>query len=320
MGRREGAIMPLDPHVQRFVEMLSAAAPRTQALTPAEMRLGFQALTSMVDRRDDAPVGAIENSACPGPAGALPLRIYTPVPATSAPTPALVFFHGGGFIFGDLDTHDGLCRRLARESGCRVISVDYRLAPEHRFPAAVEDCYAATRWVADNAQRLQIDPRRMAVAGDSAGGNLAAVVCQTAMRVGGPDIALQVLICPVLDACAQTQSRRAFAQGYFLDKATIDWTMEHYCNPDDDLEDPRISPLRASDLAGLPAAHIHTAEFDPLRDEGQAYAERLEQAAVKVRYTCHLGMIHHFIGMADVVPYARAAVRAIGGAVKEALR
>jgi acetyl esterase len=311
-------IMPLDPDVQRFLDMLKLAAPRPARLTPAEMRLGFHALAHMVDRRD-APVGSIENASCPGPSGALPIRIYTPVAAGAARTPGIVFFHGGGWIFGDLDTHEGLCRRLAHETGCRVISVAYRLAPEHKFPAGVEDCYAAATWVADNAERLQIDRRRLAVAGDSAGGNLAAVVCQTAKQKGWPDIALQVLIYPVLDLIAETPSRRAFAESYFLDKKTIDWTIETYCNLGVDPQDPRISPLRAADLSGLPPAHIHTAEFDPLLDEGKAYAERLKAAGVPVRYTCHLGMIHHFTGMAEVIPYARSALQAAGAAIKEAL-
>ena len=230
-----------------------------------------------------------------------------------------MFFHGGGWIFGDLDTHEGLCLRLAHESGCRVISVGYRLAPEHKFPAGVEDCYAATMWVADNAERLRIDPRRIAVAGDSAGGNLAAVIGQMAKEKGGPHIALQVLIYPVLDLITETPSRRAYAESYFLDKKTIDWTIETYCNPGVDPHDPRISPLRAADVSGLPPAHIHTAEFDPLLDEGKAYAERLKAAGVPVQYTCHLGMIHHFTGMADVIPYARTAVQAAGAAIKEAL-
>jgi acetyl esterase/lipase len=310
--------MPLDPHVQRFLDMISLAAPRTQRLTPADMRLGFHALAQMVDRRD-APVASIENGTYPGPSGALPIRIYKPVAAGAAPTPGIVFFHGGGWIFGDLDTHEGLCRTLAHETGCRVVSVAFRLAPEHKFPAGVEDCYAATKWAADNAERLQIDRRRIAVAGDSAGGNLAAVVCQMAKQMGGPDIALQVLICPVLDLNAEMPSRRAFAKSYFLDKTTIDWTIETYCNAGDDPADPRISPLRAPDLSGLPPAHIHTAEFDPLLDEGKAYAERLACAGVMVRYTCHLGMIHHFTGMTDVIPYARLALQTAGAAIKEAL-
>jgi acetyl esterase/lipase len=208
---------------------------------------------------------------------------------------------------------------LANDSGCRVISVDYRLAPEHKFPAAVEDSYAATRWVSEHALLLGIDRERIAVCGDSAGGTLAAVVCQLARQTGGPSIALQVLFCPVTDLSVETDSRKAYGEGYFFDRTTIDWALRHYCPAGMDLRDPRISPLCASDLAGLPPAHIHTAEFDPFRDEGKAYADRLESAGVKVRYTSHIGMIHHFYGMAGVIPYARLAMRAAGSAIKESL-
>jgi acetyl esterase/lipase len=232
--------------------------------------------------------------------------------------PALVFFHGGGGVFGDIDTHDGLCRMLCTESGCAVISVGYRQAPEHRFPAAVEDSYAATQWVVDHAAALGLDAHRIAVGGDSAGGGLAAVVCQMA-AMNGPRLALQVLFCPVLDMRAETPSRRALAEGYFLNQATIDWMLRHYCGADADLDDPRLSPLRATRFSGLPPAHIHTAEFDPLRDEGEAYANLLRHAGIAAHYTCHAGMIHYFYAMAGAIPAARTALKGAAAAMREAL-
>ncbi len=286
--------------------------------TPAQMRQAFVSLAQMVDVKD-VPVGRIENGQLPGPGGPLAIRSYAPVGTDARRCPGLIYFHGGAWVFGNLDTHEGLCRMLANDSGCRVVSVEYRLAPEHKFPAAVEDSYAATKWVAENASRLGIDPDRIAVGGDSAGGGLAAVVCQLAKQKGGPRLALQVLLCPVLDMCADTESRRAFAEGYFLDQATLDWALKHNGLPGLDLQHPHVSPLRATDFSGLPPAHIHTAEFDPVRDEGRAYADELERAGVEVRYTCHQGMIHHFYGMAGVIPYARTAVKATGAAIKQAL-
>jgi acetyl esterase/lipase len=312
-------MVPLDPYAKRFLDMAAVGGAREIArLSPAEMRESFRQLAQSVGA-GTAPIGAIENGELPGPAGPLPMRIYGPPAHAARPLPGLIYFHGGGGVFGGLDTHDGLCRTLAAGSGCRVVSVAYRLAPEHRFPAAVEDSCAAARWVAAHAPELGIDPDRVAIGGDSAGGNLAAVVCQLA-RADGPRLALQVLLCPITDVSVETESRRAFAQGFFLDKATIDWTLDHYCPPGVDLEDPRLSPLRAASFAGLPPAHDHTAEFDPLRDEGKAYADRLERAGVPVDYTCHRGMIHNFYAMAGAIPYARTAMQAAAAAIGKALR
>ena len=295
-----------------------AGVPEISKLTPLEMRQAHFQLMQMVGGRG-VPIGRIEDSELPGPGGPLAIRIYTPVAPGAEQLPGLIYFHGGGWVFGDLDTHDGICRMLANDAGCRVIAVAYRLAPEHAFPAAVEDSCAATTWVTRHTSELGIDQRRIAIGGDSAGGNLAAVVCQRAKKMGGQDLALQVLLCPVMDMSAETQSRRAFAEGYFLDKATIDWTLKHYRPSPVDLKDPRISPLHGADLRGLPPTHIHTAEFDPLRDEGKAYADRLERAGVKVSYTCHDGMIHNFYAMAGVIPYGRTAMASVGAAIKMAL-
>jgi acetyl esterase len=312
--------VPLDPSAKRLLDMLAAVGGMADiaAMTPQQMREGFRRLAQSVDVKG-VPIGKIEDGELPGPGGALPYRIYRPQQGAAQPLPALVFFHGGGCVFGDIDTHDGLCRMLCAESGCAVISVGYRKAPEHKFPAAVEDSYAATRWVADHAAELGLDAHHIAVGGDSAGGGLAAVVCQLAATHHGPRLALQVLFCPVMDMRADTPSRKAFAEGYFLNQATIDWMLRHYCAADADLDDPRLSPLRAAQFSDLPPAHIHTAEFDPLRDEGEAYAKLLRQAGVATRYTCHAGMIHYFYAMAGAIPPARAALKEAAAAMREAL-
>jgi acetyl esterase/lipase len=311
--------MPLDRYAKRFLDMAAASGTsNVRALTPGAMRSAFHELALVVGRRD-VPIGAVEDRALPLPCAPLPIRIYTPVGASTEHLPGLVYFHGGGWVFGSLDTHDALCRVLANTSGARVLAVEYPLAPEHKFPAAVEHSYAATMWVAENADALRIDRARLAIGGDSAGGGLAVTVCQRARDAGGLDLALQVLFCPVMDMSVATASRRAFASGYFLDQCMMEWSLRHYNVGEIDLADPRVSPLRASEFAGLPPAHIHTAEFDPVRDEGQAYADRLERAGIAVRYTCHAGMIHHFYGMGGIIPYARTAIDAAGAAIRAAL-
>lgn len=311
--------MPLDPSAKRLLGMIAAAGMADiRGMSPQQMRDGFRRLMQAVEIRD-VPIASAENGTWRGPGGALPYRLYRPRPAFAGPRPGLIFFHGGGGVFGSIDTHDGLCRALAAESGCTVISVGYRQAPEHRFPAAVEDSYAATLWVVEHARELGLDPQRIAVGGDSAGGGLATIACQTAARSNGPRLALQLLLCPVLDLAAESASRREFAEGYFLNRTTIEWMLAHYCPERTDLADPRLSPLRAAELAGLPPAHIHTAEFDPLRDEGEAYAAKLRRAGGAARYICHAGMIHHFYGMAGAIPAARTALQAIGAMMGEAL-
>ncbi|HYM32898.1 MAG TPA: alpha/beta hydrolase [Candidatus Cybelea sp.] len=311
--------MPLDPHVKGLMDMLVAAGrPKVWQLTPPEAREAMMALAQAVDAKDIG-IGRVENRELPGPASTLPIRIYSPIAPGAERLPGLVYFHGGGFVIGNLDTHEGMCRILANDSGCRVVSIDYRLAPEHRFPAAVEDAFAAVKWVAEHALELGIDPNCIAVGGDSAGGNLAAVVCQLAKSNGAPRISLQVLFCPATDATADTPSMREFAEGYMLEKSSMIWFFENYCGPNADRSDPRLSPGLAGDVSGLPPAHIHTAGFDPLRDEGKAYADRLERAGVKVRYVCHDGMVHHFYCMAGAIPYARAALKEAGAAIKAAL-
>jgi len=249
------------------------------------------------------------------------VRIYTPLDAADAVLAGVVFFHGGGFVIGDLDTHDDLCRLLANGSGCRVVSVEYRLAPEHPFPAAVEDCWAATQYIAGQADEFGIDATRLAVAGDSAGGNLAAVVTQLAKREDGPAIGFQLLIYPVtqLGSDIETRSMRENASGYFFEKQGMDWFTRAYCPDAAHRSDPRLSPLLCTDLSGLPPAYVVTAGFDPLRDEGKAYADKLDAAGVSVTHVHYPGMIHGFFAMRGLIPKAAEAVAAAAAAMREAL-
>jgi acetyl esterase/lipase len=306
--------MPLDPRAKRFLDRLAALnPPNALELTPGERRDALESLLSFSARRE--AVANVDDRVLRLAGAALPLRIYSPA-AIAGRWPALVYFHGGGFVAGSIDTHDHVGRALANATDCRVISVGYRLAPEHPFPVAIEDAYAATAWVAEHADELAIDAALLGVAGDSAGATLAAAVCQRAAAMGTPRLAMQLLLCPIMDYGAQSASRQAFAQGYFVEEATLQHDLKHYLGPDGDACDPRVSPLRASKLEGLPPTCIHTAEFDPLRDEGQAYAGRLEAAGVPTIYRCHPGMIHLFYGMPALLPYAATAYQMIGADVK----
>jgi acetyl esterase len=309
--------MPLDPHAKRLLNMMAAGKSNLSRLSPDAMRDAVRKLAHATDAKD-VPIRAIEDREIPGPACNIPLRIYTPATSAADRLPGLIYFHGGAGVFGGIETHEGLCRILANESSCRVISVGYRLAPEHKFPAGVDDAYAATEWVFAHVGGLGVDRERVAVCGDSAGATLAAVVCQQARQRARPNIALQILLCPVTDLGLNSPSRRAFPEGYFFDMAMLDWALKHYLTPNADISDPRLSPLRASDLRDVPPAHIHTAEFDPFRDDGKAYAVALKRARKSVTYTCHRGMIHHFYCMAGAIPYARVAIKGIGNAVRAA--
>jgi acetyl esterase len=301
--------------------MLAATGDAASAAAPCrnvvERREAFRKLMSFSG--DGEAIGGVENLFVPGADGQLGMRIYTPVESRSGPYRAMIYFHGGGLVSGSLDTHDGVCRTLSNAAGCRIFSVDYRLAPEHKFPAAVMDGHAATAWIVRHAAELGIDQDRIAVGGDSAGATLAAVVCQLADRAQGVRLAAQLLLCPITDFAGETESRKAFAAGFLLEKETMDRDFEQYVPPGVDAADPRVSPLRAIDLRNLPPAYVHTAEFDPLRDEGRAYADRLAGAGVEVHYTCHPGMIHLFYGMGRVIPYARTAMKAIGAEIRAAL-
>jgi acetyl esterase len=311
--------MSLDARAKRFLDTLAALNPPSAlSLTAAERREALKHLLSFSGRSE--AVGAVEDRTLPGPAGSLALRIYTPASRHSSEAlPGLIYFHGGGLVAGSLETHDSICRCLANASECRVLSVDYRLGPESRFPAALEDGCAATQWIAGHARELRLDPARLGICGDSAGATLAAVVCQMQAESGGASLAFQFLLCPIMDFIAESASRRELAHGYLVDRETLEHDLRHYLGPDADATDPRVSPLRALDLNGLPPTIVHTAEFDPLRDEGRAYAERLEAAGVRTLYRCHPGMIHLFYGMRGLIPYAGTAYAQMGADIRSVL-
>jgi len=305
--------MPLDPQARALLDQLKVlGGPPLNELTPADARIAAQMLGSLSGTPE--AVAKVEDRAIPGPAGPLPVRLYTP--AGSGPFPVLVFFHGGGWVIGDLNTQDGACRALTNAVGCVVVSVDYRLAPEHPFPAAPHDTYAATRWVAQNAPSINADPARIALGGDSAGGNLTAVTAQMARDGGGPGLVFQLLIYPVTDGACATASYRENADEYLLTKDMMEWFWKHYVPNDADRRNPLASPLHAHSLRGLPPALVLTAEFDPLRDEGEAYAERLEEAGVPVTLTRYNGMIHGFFGMGSVIDQARIAIAEAASALR----
>jgi acetyl esterase len=310
--------LPLDPRVKRFLDVLAAGKPPNALDTSVEQRrLGLVELMKLGG--PEPAVSRIEDRTLPGPAGDIAVRIYTPFDAPGELLPGLVYFHGGGLVAGTVATHDSIARALARSGACRVVSVEYRLAPEHPFPAALDDALAAITYIGAHAADFGIDAARLGICGDSAGGTLAAATAQAVARIGSPRLALQLLICPILDYSRATDSRRELASGYLVDQATLDHDLLHYAPPGTDPSDPRISPLRAAAVDGLPRTLIHTAEFDPLRDEGRDYFERLALAHSEVSYTCHPGMIHLFYGLGAVIPYARTAFEQIGGEIRAAL-
>ncbi len=308
--------MPLDPALKMMLEQMAAqGGPQLHELAPAEAREVFE---NMPLPRPEVALPVVEDRRIPGPAGEIPVRLYRP--DADATLPGLVYFHGGGWVIGSLDTHDATCRELAQKAGCAVVSVDYRLAPENRYPAAAEDCYAATCWVAENGGFLGIDANALAVGGDSAGGNLTAAVSLMARDRSGPSLRMQLLIYPVTDADFDTGSYRDNADGYFLTRDTMRWFWGHYVPDSAGRSDPYAAPLRAADLSGLPAALVQTAEFDPLRDEGEAYAARLREAGVPTTCTRYDGMIHGFFAMGMLTRGGRDAVdeaaQALGAALK----
>jgi acetyl esterase len=311
--------MPLDSVIQALFQQMPQASFPLWEKTPAQAREEFKWLCKLADPRESA-IGKTEDIEASGPLGPIPLRIYTPVASGGAALPAIVYFHGGGFVLGDLDCYDGLCRTLANESGCRVISVDYRLAPEHPFPAAVEDCFAAAVWIEENASDLGVDANRLAVAGDSAGGNLAAVTCLLAKdNKLKPAIAFQLLIYPATHF-KSNRPEESVGPGYFLDSRAIAWFRNCYAPQVTDPTDPRLSPLDAKDLSGLAPAYVVTAGYDPLRDEGVAYAEKLKQAGVMAMHVDYPTMIHGFFSMPGLIPLASEAIVAAAHAVRGALK
>ncbi len=307
--------MPLDPQAKQLLDQMAGmGVPELHEMSVAQARDFIAGAVAMAGEPE--PVARVEDRRIPGPAGDVPIRIYTP--EGTPPFPALVYFHGGGWVIGSIESHDPICRSLARRVGCVVVSVDYRLAPEHPFPAAPEDCYAATAWVASNAKALGVDAHRIAVGGDSAGGNLTAVVSQMARDRGGPKLVFQLLIYPVVDSDLDTPSALENAEGYFLTRAGMAWFWNHYAPAAADRVHPLASPLRATSFRGLPPALVVTAEFDPLRDEGEAYAVKLRDAGVPVTLSRYDGMIHGFFGMGGVLEQGRKVIAESVAALKAA--
>ena len=301
-----------------MIEILDQHFPRVNTVSSAAK--ARQIAKQMPQAGEVEPVGGVEDRSIPGPEGDIPVRVYRP--ATEGPYPGIVYFHGGGFVICDLDSHDGACRRLVNAIDAVVVSVDYRLAPEHRWPAAADDAAAALQWVADHADELGIDPSRLAVAGDSAGGNLSAVAALMARDQGGPRLAFQLLVYPVIDLSAtraEHASQRENAEGYFLTTAQMEWYREQYLVEDAHGEEPYASPIKAPTLTGVAPACVVTAEMDPLRDEGEAYARALEAAGVPVTLYRAPGMFHGFFNMDAVLDGSKVAQRVAFDALRSAL-
>lgn len=313
------ALAMLDPQTQALLSALAQrGAPATHTLTPAQARQAYLARKDTL--APTAPVvGEVKDIVIQGPGGDLALRLYRPVQTAQESLPLLVYFHGGGFVIGDLDSHDGLCRALCNQASCAVLAVDYRLAPEHPYPAAAQDCIAATRWAHANAEQLHIDPDRIAVGGDSAGGQLAAV---TALALRGDptiNLAFQMLIYPITDALMQSDSIQRNGEGFLLGKRDLSYYYDHYFPDQDRRREPTASPIRAKDLSGLPNAFVLTAGFDPLHDEGLDYANALSKAGTNTQYVCFSRQIHGFILMGKVIDEANLAISTCAAALRQAL-
>ncbi len=316
--RLDGA--ELAPDVQMFLKLI-----RSQG--KASLVEGRTVERARGENREDAPVvsgrplpmARVEELAVAGAEGPLRARFYVALGAPRPPQPLLVYFHGGGWVIGDIDTHDSICRFLAEHAGCRVLSVDYRLAPEHPFPQPVEDAIAAFAWAHEHAAELGADPSRLAVGGDSAGGNLATALCLHNRDAGKPQPAMQLLLYPVTDAVGGQQSRDTFAEGFLLTRDDMVWFERHYIPEGIADDDPRASMMRAADVSGLPPAYVATAGFDPLRDEGEIYAARMREAGVRVVLQRHSGQIHTFANFTPICPSSRAAMLEVAGALRMGL-
>jgi acetyl esterase/lipase len=308
--------MPLHPQCKAFLDILaSTGGPPLHQLPIAEARTMPRHMLEFGGPEE--VVARVENREIPGPAQPIPIRIYRPVATDTLPV--LMYFHGGGFVICDLDSHDRQCRSLANQSGCAVVAVDYRLAPEHKFPAAPDDAYAATQYVAEHADEFGIDPKRIAVGGDSAGANLATVVALMAKDKGGPALRFQMLIYPLTDFADESSSMREYAKDHFLTREQMDWFASQYFATDADRYAPYASPLYARDVRGLPPAIMITAECDPLRDQGEAYARKLQMAGVPVELKRYEGMIHPFFSLGGVIDGGRDAIAESAAAVRAAL-
>jgi acetyl esterase len=306
--------MALHPQCKAFLDQIAASGGRPlHEMAPAEAR--DQVIPPELSGPEQ-PVHHVENKRIPGDGGLIPVRVYRP--SAAAPLPALVFFHGGGFVLGGLDSSDRTCRALANGSGCVVISVDYRLAPEHAFPAAADDAFAVTSYVAEHAADFGVDPTLIAVGGDSAGGNLAAVVALRARDAGGPPLAFQLLVYPWVDFADDSPSMREYAADHFLTAEVMEWFAAHYLPAPVDRRQPWVSPARAN-LVGLPPAFVLTAECDPLRDQGEAFAQRLKEAGVQASVRRYEGMIHPFFSLGGIIEGGQTAIADAATALKTAM-
>ena len=309
----------LDPDVLLVLDMIRLAGrPPFEQLTPAEAREAYMKSRAVLQPEPE-PVETVRDLACPGPHGEIPLRLYRPAGAGAGALPALVYFHGGGWLLGGLESHDVVCRRFANAARCVVVSVDYRMAPEHKFPAAVDDSAAATRFVATHAGELGIDPARIAVGGDSAGGNLAAVMALMARDGDLPPLAFQLLVYPATDMAMTTISSQTVGPGVPLTSATMKWFIDHYMRDAADAIDWRASPIRAASVAGTAPALVLTAGVDPLRDEGIAYAIRLEREGVRVMAIHLSDQIHGFLSMGKVIRASDTAIDVMASVLRRAL-
>ena len=310
--------MPLDPQAELVLGMVrKAGLPELWQLTPQQAREQYAMRVAKLATKED--IHRVHDRRIPGPGQDIPIRVYEPREARQGERfPILVWFHGGGFVIGDLDTHDHACRVLATQADCMVVAVDYRLAPEFKFPAAVDDCMAVVRWLALHAPELGGDPARMAVGGDSAGGNLAAVCAILARDGGYPKLAFQLLIYPCTAPEPETPSHRKFAEGHLLTRNTITWFYKQYVRSPKEFEDFRFGPLGADDLSNLPPALVLVAGYDPLRDEGVDYAKRLIDAGNRVTLVNYEGMIHGFLLMGAAMDAAKRALAESASALKAA--
>ena len=313
--------MPVHPQARALLDRLAAAPLPLRALPPQEARAAYDRFIEPLNF-DPVPVGKVEDVRVPSPGGPMRLRLYHPAGTSAGPLPMLLFIHGGGFVIGSIESRDPQCRLFCRDVGCIVASPDYRMAPEHPFPAAPEDCWAALRWLADNAARLGGDASRIAVGGESAGGNLAAGLAQRARREGGPGLAFQMLIYPWTDVFfVQDEPSYVFLdEEYFLTRAQVEWYRSLYVPAGTDRGDRQLSPALEPDLAGLPPAQVITAEFDPLRDDGRRYADRLAAAGVPVDYACMEGMVHGYWHYGKLIDASGAALASSMAALRAAFR
>jgi len=315
----EGQTLASDIHALLRIAALARDDSLAEGADVADARVQRRYEARVVAERPAIAMGRVEEIEIPGPASTLAARLYVPEGPGEDRSPLLVYYHGGGWVIGDLETHDSACRFLAAHSGARVLAVDYRLAPEHPFPAAAEDALAAYAWASANPARLGTEAGRIGVGGDSAGANLAAVTCLLAREESLPMPAMQLLIYPVADTGRELPSRRTFGDGFLLTRRDMAYYEDRYLPPGTDRSDPRVAVLQAPDLGGLPPAYVATTGFDPLRDEGEAYALRLRQAGVPVALRRHPGLVHTFVNLTAICPSARAAMMEACGALRMGL-